>query len=150
MKQAEGHGEDRQTALYLAASYGKLSVVKRLLALGVDVNLRNGGGRAALHAAAEMGGHESAGPIQRVLLETLRAAGANINAEDDRGDPPLCRALWDSPVLGRVVVIEMLLEWGARSRLMEQCRGQSCRAWAPDEAIDRLLRSHGATDTPAR
>jgi ankyrin repeat protein len=139
-------GNGRQTALGLAASNGRPTAVKRLLALGLDVNVKNGRGETALHAAAEMWHPFNGAVIQRAVLQALHDAGANVNALDDEGDPPLCDALLGRPLLGRKVVIEMLLDWGARPLMMEQCHRKHIGInWAPDEGIDRLLRARGAT-----
>ena len=106
---------------------------------GAKVNETDGRGQTALHEAAETGG-----PRQLALLEILLGAGADVNAQGYRGDPPLCRALWGDPANPRIKIVEILLKAGARPVTMEQCNWKSGRAWAPDRAIDALLRSYGA------
>lgn len=132
---------DRTTALERASGRNQVDVVRWLLKKGAKVNERDGLGRTALFSAVEARGDAAA---QRELIAVLLAAGIDVNAIDKRGDPALCRALWDDPANPRIVVAEILLKAGAKAQFMEQCKWQSGRSWAPNEKLNELLRSYGA------
>lgn len=140
----EQRAEYRKTAIGLAVEYGQIELVKLLREKGANVNERNGEGRTALHEAAEMSRGSSTAQFE--VLRLLLAAGADVNATDKYKDPPLCRALWGTPQHPRITIAEILLKAGARSLMMGQCHHQSGRSWAPDAALDRLLRSYGAKE----
>ena len=98
--------------LYIAARYGDLAAVIHLLgsAHGIDVNAKAVGsgfvvfalnGRRPLHAAANSG--------HAIVVATLLAAGADVNAEDDAGYAPLHSAAR----FGHAIVVATLLAAGA-------------------------------------
>ncbi|MGB3619641.1 MAG: glutaminase A [Catalinimonas sp.] len=84
-------------SLIFAASYGDLDEVKRLHALGVDLNAGDYDGRTALHLAAAEN--------QRAVVEYLLANGARRDVKDRWGGTPLKDAK-----KGRHPVIVKLLE----------------------------------------
>jgi ankyrin repeat protein len=69
---------DKNTLLHLAAEYGKVNLVERLLSLGHAVDQENDHGCTPLHSASSI-------DVKRVLL----AAGANVNERSDHGLTPL-------------------------------------------------------------
>jgi len=100
--------------LHLAADSGDADEVRRLLAGGLDVNLRSAPvGFTALHVAADQGEVE----VARVLLEY----GAKVDLRDSEGDTALYltaaqssgRAQMKSTEAGRNDVARLLLEHGA-------------------------------------
>lgn len=83
------------TALHFAAAAYRAGLVRRLVALGADVNARNRRGAAPLHYACV--GDPSSGrwnpAAQVAAIEALIAAGADANAIDRNGATPLHRAV---------------------------------------------------------
>jgi ankyrin repeat protein len=90
-----------QTALHLAASYGRETTVRLLLEKGTDVAAEDDNGRRALHWAASYGRETTV----RLLLEK----GANIVAKDKNGWTPLH---WAASA-GHEAIVRLLLEKGA-------------------------------------
>ena len=81
-----------------AAATGDFSSVKRLIAQGVDVDIRTQQGRTALHVAA---GHCHIELVKYLVLE----ANADVNAPDEDGDGPLAHcAQAGDPVVARVLL----------------------------------------------
>ncbi|NLJ76136.1 MAG: hypothetical protein GX325_02615 [Peptococcaceae bacterium] len=79
--------ENGMTPLIHAAFFGHLHVVKELLDLGADVNLRGKGGVTVLMAALQ---NVANGDIARMLVE----GGADVNAGDEQGLTPLMAAIY--------------------------------------------------------
>jgi len=69
-----------KTPLFYAVSYGRIKVVKHLIASGADVNAADRTGYTPLHVAAFRKQPEAA--------KLLLAAGADINARDAFGNTP--------------------------------------------------------------
>jgi len=92
------------TGLQIAARYGHLGIVEKLLEVGADISAtaRGWGGRTALQAAAE-GGHME-------IVERLLAAGADINAAAAVGG---ITALKGAAERGHIEIVERLLVAGA-------------------------------------
>jgi hypothetical protein len=98
------------TPLHSAACYGDVEIVRELLDLRADFNIRNNGGGAILECACSglsscdkvPNYPQSLANIARLLLDR----GADINARDVRGWTPLHFAM-------RVEVVRVLLERGA-------------------------------------
>ena len=90
--------------LHYAAPYGHIGMVTLLLANKADVNATSKDGRIPLHGAAN-GGHAGNMGIAKALL----AAGANIDARDDKGSTPLRLA----DQAGQTEMVNMLLASGA-------------------------------------
>lgn len=89
---------DENTLLHLAAEYGKVNLVERLLSLGHAVDQENDHGCTPLHSASSI-------DVKRVLL----AAGANVNERGDHGLTPLHTAT----ERGVIEETELLLQSGA-------------------------------------
>ena len=92
--------------LLTAAEAGDVALLKKYISSGGDVNIKFGGnrqesGRTALHVAAE----EKHVAALRVLLD----AGADQDAQDDRGATPLVRAVKAGSSAG----VDLLLARGA-------------------------------------
>lgn len=99
-----------ETKLHRAAAGGSIYIEesRRLLAQGADVNLRDLGGRTALHWAVDAGIGGSVETV-RALLE----AGADVNAQDNIGWTPLHHlAARANPERG-VEIASLLLQAGA-------------------------------------
>jgi hypothetical protein len=106
------------TALHLAAEKGDLDVVCTLLQdQKVKVNDRGENGRTPLDFAL-LGGYTD-------VAKLLRDAGANINAQDDRGETILHwfvgRSRWERGEWEQAAqTLKTLLEWGADSAITDK------------------------------
>lgn len=101
-------GEENTTLLHAAAFDGQLAIVKKLISLGADVNVKDTGGVTPLHLAANQGYIE--------IIEVLVENGADLEARDINGSTPLrwgkaCRA--GSPE-HHAEVVKKLLSLGAK------------------------------------
>ncbi|KAL9999862.1 putative ankyrin repeat-containing domain-containing protein [Helianthus debilis subsp. tardiflorus] len=93
--------EEGWAPLHSAASSGNVEIVKILLDRGADVNLKNDGGRTALHYAASKGWvkvgctplHRAASTGNSELCELLIEEGADIDAVDRAGQTPIMTAV---------------------------------------------------------
>ena len=113
--------DEGKTLLHAAAFGDNLTAVEALLAGGAEVDARDSQGETPLHAAAAGSGWlswdieswiggEYAIYGETTVVETLLAAGAEVNARDSRGETPL----HDAASYNRnPVVLELLLEAGA-------------------------------------
>jgi ankyrin repeat protein len=101
--------EDGWTPLHNAAREGRKETIKILIANGADVHAKSNGGTTPLHAAANgrrrpryrpgqpdhgISGEQIADLL--IIVETLIAKGADVNAKTDKGTTPL-----DSAILGK-------------------------------------------------
>ena len=97
------------TPLHNAAREGRKETIKILIANGADVHAKSNGGTTPLHAAANgrrrpryrpgqpdhgISGEQIADLL--IIVETLIAKGADVNAKTDKGTTPL-----DSAILGK-------------------------------------------------
>jgi ankyrin repeat protein len=104
-------GPDGNYPLHVAVSQGRVAIARELLKHGAQVDLRNAQGRTPLHVALANGKvpaaellreHGADDDLQSLLfalaeeqtldrdtLEFLTSRGADINARDPRGQPPL-------------------------------------------------------------
>jgi ankyrin repeat protein len=87
-----------------AANFGHKEIVKRLIAVGVDVNAKNKWGETALHLATRYG--------HKKIVESLIAAGANVNATDDWGRS----ALHLATINGHKEIVKRLIAKGAKAK----------------------------------
>ncbi len=102
------------TPLILAATYGRVDLVRFLLKNGAKVNHRNKSGDTALTAAASLRGYYFASDTDKdKVVEALVAAGGDINTRDDNDDTPLIIASRE----GKVGLVRILLESGADMNL---------------------------------
>ncbi|KAL2832515.1 ankyrin repeat-containing domain protein [Aspergillus cavernicola] len=126
-----------QSTLHFAAMEGSNAVLRMLLAMGVDVNIKNEIGRTALSRAAEAG--------LPATVDTLLAAGAEIDFTDCLGRTALSWAA----AKGHACVMEVLLKAGAdiESGMPKYRKGHTplllAAAGGHDEAVKVLL-DHGA------
>jgi ankyrin repeat protein len=132
-----GKGPGGWTPLMLAALYGEVEDVRRLLAQGADPNAQNDGGGTALMYAIEDEGKT------RLLLDR----GAGANARSGEGRSPLLIAVGR---VGSNAVVKLLLERGASASLrLPDGRGALQLAVAArDASLLSLLLDHGAGRTP--
>ena len=124
---------DRRRGMSLlteAVQRGNKEVVAMLLALGADVNLRNGNGRTALMYLSENTTPE--------ILRDLLSAGARLNAREDGGANPFMIAAASSPVRVLRDMIEAGAQVNARDSSGETCLFTAARTNSP-EAIVLLL-----------
>ena len=132
---AEGRFRDIPDALLeaftCACFLGKASVVKSLLAEGVDAEGGAATGLNALHWAVNRGQLETV----QLLLET----GVSLEVRNTYGGTALGAAIWAAfyePRPDHVAIIEALLKAGARVEAVDYPTGA--------EAIDALLERYGA------
>jgi len=88
--------------LLKASATGDVEEIKKLIALGVDVNTQDYDGRTALHASASAG-HKS-------IVEFLLEQGAHVEMRDKWGGTPLS----DAQLHSHKEVAEVLLKAGAQ------------------------------------
>ena len=88
--------------LFTATMCGNAYIVKRLIAAGIDVNIRNKKGQTPLHFAVKS---------TMNIFNLLRAAGANIFARDEQGATILIEAVES----GRTPIVELLFKAGAHT-----------------------------------
>jgi ankyrin repeat protein len=111
----------------IAAALGAVASVKRLLARGAQVNLRDEQGQTSLHAACQFA-FQSADPgAARALIEALLEAGAELDAVSRAGQTPLLLLLGaraaagsPSPQRGLTELTELMLARGADPDAQDQ------------------------------
>ncbi|MHB1059499.1 MAG: ankyrin repeat domain-containing protein [Rhodanobacter sp.] len=141
------------TALMVAAAMGYPEIAEQLLAAGADVNAVDGGGRSALHAAAQFGFEHNDSLRARRLFDGLLKHGADINHADGEGKTPLLLLLGaqlrpgsecDATHLGALV--PLLLDAGARVGHADQRGVTALHACAMHALLPpaRVLLSRGA------
>ncbi|KAJ9506618.1 hypothetical protein QJQ45_018322 [Haematococcus lacustris] len=87
---ADPTSSDSRTALCMAVGSGSLACVNALLAAGADVGAASLGKATALHVAAAVGGED--GQVTQDIIQALIKAGADCNAHDEGGRPPIMLA----------------------------------------------------------
>ena len=91
----------KNTALHLAAEYGRVKVVRYLTKEGhADVNQLNYGGETALHSAAAN--------CQIEGIKLLIRSGADANTYDQKGNTPI----WEAVQSEDIQLVKLLLEEG--------------------------------------
>jgi ankyrin repeat protein len=135
-----------QSALHVAALHGHVDLVRRFLALGVDVNQR--AGRATSDKVPARPGatplHFACGAGQLAVLEVLLEKGAAWDAVDERSLTALHEV---SARSGSVEVARRLLELGCAVDALD-CLGQTPLMLAlayKRTALASLLVAHGAS-----
>lgn len=129
-------GPSKPGALAEAVVKGDLGRVKSLLKAGVDLyeELQNGFGGTAMTRAAYLGNIK--------ILETLIAAGADVNRKSAAGETPLCYAVRG----GNIATVEFLLKHDADPNLREKS-GMTplmlAASWGRP-SVTRLLLDNGA------
>ncbi|KAM9713365.1 ankyrin repeat domain-containing protein 31 [Dama dama] len=127
-------GESR---LHVAARRGHLSLVKALIEVGADVNLKDNAGWTPLHNAASKGWSD-------VIVELLKAS-ANVNCENVDGILPL----HDAVANNHLKAAEILLQHGANPNQKDE-KQKTALDEADDENMKELLKSYGAIETNNR
>lgn len=90
-------GTNGNGLLHLAADFGRLEMVRLLLAAGADINMANNKGWTMLHSAActSAGGVPGGPEMVTAIIDSLLAAGADVTAEaHGAGGTPLMQALF--------------------------------------------------------
>ena len=128
-------------SIHAAARYGNIEAVKKHLATGTDVSLRNENGDTPLNYAAFLG-HVK-------IVELLLENGANVNAKKDDGETPLHWATVEAMDSGSKKNIELLISKGAdvNAKIVTgRKKGMTPLAIAnmfSNKQIADLLRKHG-------
>ena len=131
-----GHFPSRTSGVHLAARYGMLYLVKRLLMAkhedsSIGADLKDGDGRTPLSYAAE-GGHES---VVKLLVERDEV---EADSKDNRCRTPLSRAA----ERGHEAVVKLLVERDDVEADSKGDAGQTPLSWAAlggNEAVVKLL-----------
>jgi ankyrin repeat protein len=98
---------------FAAVRSGDVETVKRLIAAGTDINMKNDEGRTALHIAALQGTYgDSAAPLVSALL----AAGADKDARQKDGWTPLHVAVANS----KLAAVSALLAFKAQTEVWDE------------------------------
>lgn len=142
-------GADGSTALFIAANWGYVSIVRALLEAGANVNLgeKNNSRKTPLIRAAERtalkttkidGGELSQVEVIKLLIE----AGANVNAKNVQG----LTALMAAANAGSVEAVELLLKAGAnvKHKTLRRETAMSMALEGGYQEIIQLLRAAGA------
>lgn len=132
-------GADSDTALHLAALYGRVECARVLLDAGARASLADDDGALPLHDAA-------AGGYVALVEMLLEAAPQCINDADCDGDTPLHNAARG----GSAETVRLLLERGARPGLSNMdLRTPASLAVAGSEAQQLLLAAEAAAEEAA-
>ncbi|KAH1064214.1 hypothetical protein J1N35_029201 [Gossypium stocksii] len=129
-----GIDEEGWAPILSAASIGNLEITEILFSKGANVNVKNDGGRTALHYAASKGWLK--------IAELLISHGAKINSKDKVGCTPLHRAA----STGKSALCELLIEEGAEVDATDRA-GQTPLMSAvicQNKEVALLLIRHGA------
>ena len=122
-------------ALLNAAKAENIYDVKRHLAAGADVNVKDMNGNTPLHSAAEKGHKEIA---ELLIAKGLLFKGADVNAKNDGGITPLHGAA----IGGQKEIAELLIAKGATVNAKAN-DGRTPLDWSANGEIADLLRKHG-------
>jgi hypothetical protein len=121
-------------SLYNTAKQGDSAEVKRLIAQGADITVKDKEGYTSLHWAA-FAGHAA-------VAEVLLAQGAEVSARSNKGRTPL----YVSASMGHTVVVEQLLVHGAQVDSKDENYSTPLHGAARSghvAVVERLL-AHGA------
>ncbi len=120
----------QNTPLHEAANRGRTEIVSYLLSKGADPNAQNVSGETPLHMAANM-------EIARLMIK----AGANVNAEDNDGRPPLLSILEKKSA--SIDMIQLLLDSGAKANATD-AKGATALHLCSDPDLVELFVKRGA------
>ncbi len=132
------------TALHLAAAYGRARIAKLLLDYKADVDSRNRNRETPLHIAVSHGPNVEARKQCHQVALLLLASGAAPNAESSYNRTPLHRAAR----AGRSVSVLALIKYGARVNAKDK-RGDTPLHYTYHVDVARILIANGA-DVNAR
>jgi ankyrin repeat protein len=111
-------GERIQSLLHCAVSSGDISLVKLLLAKGMDVNGRSLGGMTPLHDAPSL-----------AMAEFLISQGGDVNAKANSGSTPL---FWAQSY----EIAKLLIDRGANIKVSDQQGRTALHGFAGGQTID--------------
>ena len=114
------------------AKDGHLKILIKLLSLGVDVNVRDVGGRTPLHRCCK-GRHRTHNSVTQKMAERLIRAGADVNAKDRSGETPL----YQSAMHSDIDLVQLLLANGADPNIRNN-DGRTAYALCPPSIRDVL------------
>ena len=126
INQANEYG---QTALYWAASNGRVEIVTQLLAAGADVNIADSEGTTPLYIAAFYGFIE--------VVEKLLDAGSNVRIAERFGTTPIDTAIFK----GHKNIISKLIAYGADETLLTEERKAQYAKEIAEGILNRNTRS---------
>lgn len=134
-------------ALLLAADFGDIALMRRLIEEGADVEARNHYGDTPLHLAVDWSCNsprDAAEPEQIAAVALLLEAGADPDARNNAGNTPLTEEHWG----GRdIAIARMLIDAGADVNA-RGCDGKrpltNVNSFEPPDAYIALLLAHGA------
>ena len=106
-------------SIWDAAMSGNIEAVKKAIADGADVNVKDKLGGASLHYAANNGRKE--------IVELLIAKGADVNAKDEFSQTPL----HDAALRGHKEIAELLIANGADVNAKDAWRSGHIDGWTP-------------------
>ena len=112
-----------------------VALVKRLIAAGADVKVKNAYGATAMSEAAVV--------ANAAVLEALLAAGADVDSPNAEGQTALMVVARSS----NVAAAELLIKHGANVNAREERKGQTALMWAAAQsqpAMVETLLAHGA------
>jgi ankyrin repeat protein len=138
------YGASCETAIHMAAEFGRPDVARILLAHGAESEARDPQGRTPLHHAARRGNLA----VVRLLLDH----GVNPDSRNEVGQTPLMDAVFglatEEDLSGRLEVAEALLVFGVNPDIADRGSRRTALHLAADHQGDpgfiRLLLHHGA------
>lgn len=134
-----------QTPLHYAVEGERAQLVEQLIKAGANVNIATHSGDTPLHAAAQR-----SASITKILLEN----GADANAKDNDGAPPLFRIV-RAPRPAQVDITRLLIDGGADASakdtsgnsVLDQLYKQASDDGVAFDELKTLLIQHGAEYT---
>lgn len=131
----------RNEALFWAAEYGYLAIVRELLRYGIEIEGLDYFGFTPLMKASGCG-HSR---VAKVLLDH----GAQVNVHSGHGEkstPLLATALMQAAMAGHLPTVQLLLRWGAETTAKDWsgCTALHRAQHRDSAAITRRLLQHGA------
>src|ERR1019366_2085116 len=122
-----------QQRWFAAVESGDVEEVKRLIAAGTDVNMKNDEGRTALHLAVMQGTYaDTAAPLVSALL----VAGADKDAKQKGGWTPLHLAVAN----GKTAAVSALLAFKAQTEVWDEV-GNTPLHMAANNSFEPILKA---------